>query len=116
MNPCWIYEAAPLDGIAAIELEVGQLPFNFQIGRDAEHIHFRPPATAAGEMEVRAGGCAGERIAILPLAAAAANPAVTRLRAPIAPRRGAADLCITYTARGPNPLWAVHSVQLVQGR
>ncbi|MBV9882925.1 MAG: family 20 glycosylhydrolase [Sphingomonadaceae bacterium] len=116
MHPCWLYEAAPLDGIAAIEIEVGQLPFNFQIGRDVEHIRFRPPATAAGEVEVRAGGCDGERIATLPLAPAAPNPAVTRLRAPIAPRHGSADLCLTYTARGPNPLWAIRSVQLVQRR
>jgi len=116
MNPCWIYEAAPLDGVTAIEIHVGQLPFNFQIGRDVERIRFRPPATPAGEMEVRAGGCEGERIAVLPLAPAAANPAVTRLRTPIAPRRGSADLCITYTARGPNPLWAVDAVRLVQGR
>ena len=52
---------------------------------------------------------------MLPLAPAAANPALTRLRAPIAPRHGAADLCFTYTARGPNPLWAIHAVQLVRG-
>jgi hexosaminidase len=113
MNPCWIYEGAPLDSVVAIDLEVGQLPFNFQIGRDIERIHFRPPATAAGEFEVRAGGCDGERIAVLPLAPAASNPAVTRLHAPIAPRRGNADLCITYTARGPDPLWGVDAVQLV---
>jgi len=115
VNPCWIFEAAPLDGIAAIEVEVGQLPFNFQIGRDIEHIHFRPPASPAGEFEIRAGGCDGARIAVLPLAPAVANPTLTRLRASIAPRHGAADLCFTYTARGPNPLWAIHSVQLVQG-
>ena len=115
MNPCWIYEAAPLDGVAAIEIDVGQLPFNFQIGRDIERIIFRPPASEAGEFEVRAGGCDGERIAVLPLAAAAANPAVTRLRAPIAPRSGSFDLCFTYTARGPNPLWAIDAVQLVRG-
>jgi hexosaminidase len=52
---------------------------------------------------------------VLPLAPAATNPALTRLRAPIVPRHGAADLCITYTARGPNPLWALHAVQLVRG-
>jgi hexosaminidase len=115
MNPCWIYERAPLDGIAAIELDVGQLPFNFQIGRDVEQIRFRPPATAEGEFEIRLG-CDGERIATLSLAPAAANPAVTRLRAPIAPRAGSHDLCITYAAQGPNPLWAVDSVQLVPGR
>lgn len=113
MNPCWVYEDAPLDGVAAIELDVGQLPFNFQIGRDIERIHFRPPATPEGEFEVRAGGCEGTRIAVLPLAPAAANPTVTRLHAAIAPRVGRTDLCITYTARGPNPLWAVDSVQLV---
>jgi hexosaminidase len=113
MNPCWIYEEAPLDGVQAIEIDVGQLPFNFQIGRDIERITFRPPATPAGEFEVRAGGCDGERIAVLPLAPALANPAVTRLRAPIAPRRGIADLCFTYTARGPEPMWAIDAVQLV---
>ena len=67
-------------------------------------------------MEVRAGGCEGERIAMLPLGPAAANPAVTTLRAPIAPRRGTIDLCFTYTARGPNPLWAIDAVQLVRGQ
>ena len=115
MNPCWIYESAPLDGVTAIEIDVGQLPFNFQIGRDIERITFRPPASEAGEFEVRAGGCDGERIAVLPLAPAIANPAVTRLRAPIAPRSGSTDLCFTYTARGPNPLWAIDAVQLVSG-
>jgi hexosaminidase len=113
MNPCWIYEGAPLDGITAIEIDVGQLPFNFQIGRDIERIRFRPPATPEGEIEVRAGGCEGERIAVLPLAPAAANPAVTRVRAPIQPRRGFTDLCFTYTARGPSPIWAIDAVQLV---
>jgi hexosaminidase len=113
MNPCWIYAHAPLDGVNAIALDVGQLPFNFQIGRDVERIRFRVPATEAGEFEVRAGGCEGERIAVLPLAPALANPAVTRLTTPIAQRHGTTDLCITYTARGPNPLWAIDFVQLV---
>lgn len=113
LQPCWIFAAAPLDGVRRIAIEVGQVPFNFQVGKDRDAIRFRPPATPAGEFEVRAGGCAGERIAVLPLAPAAANPGVTRLLAPIVPRTGAADLCVTYTARGPDPLWAVTSVQLV---
>jgi hexosaminidase len=113
MNPCWIYEAAPLDGVTAIAIDVGQLPFNFQIGRDVDKIRFRAPATAAGEFEVRINGCEGERIAVLPLAPAMANPAITRLSAPIAPRAGMHDLCFTYTARGPEPLWAIDAVQLM---
>ena len=113
LQPCWIYDAAPLDGIDAIAIDVGQLPFNFQVGTDRDAVRFRPPATPAGEFEVRVGGCEGERIAVLPLAPAVANPGVTRLTASVTPRTGAADLCVTYTARGPDPLWAVAAVQLV---
>jgi hexosaminidase len=115
MNPCWVYEGAVLDGIAELVLDVGQIPFNFQIGKDGEKISFRPPASPEGEMEVRLG-CQGERIAVLGLAAAATNPAVTTLRAAIVPRTGTHDLCITYTARGPEPLWAVDAVGLVPAR
>jgi hexosaminidase len=112
MNPCWTYTQAPMDGVTAIAIDVGQLPFNFQIGDARNHIVFAPPRTPAGEMEVRADGCTGDPIAVLPLAPAAANPAVTRLRAPIRPLTGAHDLCFTYTARGPEPLWAIDAVQL----
>ena len=110
-NPCWIYRAAPMDGVRSIAIDVGQLPFNFQIGRDVDKIKFRPPATPAGEMEVR-DGCTGPRIAVLPLGPAAGNPAVTRLTAPLPPLAGAHDLCITYTAKSVNPLWAIAGVQL----
>ena len=114
LNPCWLYEAAPLSGATAIAIDVGQVPFNFQVGKDRDAIRFRPPATPAGEFEVRAGGCEGVRIAVLPLAPAAANPGITRLQAPLTGARTAtADLCITYTARGPDPLWAVSAVQLI---
>lgn len=112
MDPCWIYRAAPMDGVRTIEVAVGQLPFNFQLGRDADKIRFRPPATLAGEMEVR-DGCDGAVVATLPLAPAAGNPGVTTLSAPIAPLTGGHDLCLTYTARGVKRLWAIASVQLV---
>jgi hexosaminidase len=112
-NPCWMFAAAPVGGARRIALDVGQVPFNFQVGKDVEGITFRPPATPDGEFEVRAPGCDGERIAVLPLAPARANPGVTRLVAPIAPRAGNADLCITYTATGVNPMWAVDGVELL---
>ena len=112
-NPCWIYERAPLGGARRIAIDVGQVPFNFQVGKDVEQIHFREPATPDGEFEVRAGGCGGERVAVLPLAPAHTNPGVTRLIAPIAPRPDREDLCITYTARGVNPMWAIDRVELL---
>ena len=116
MNPCWIYEGAPMDGVTGIALDVGMIPFTFQIGADVEKIRFRPPATPEGEFEVRIDGCEGDRIAVLPLAQATRNPAVTTIRAGLPPRRGRHDLCITYTARGPDPMWGLDAVQLVAGR
>jgi hypothetical protein len=97
-----------------VVIDVGQIPFNFQISKaERDGIRFRAPATPAGEFEVRAGGCDGERVAVLPLAPARANPGVTRLLAPISPRNGREDLCITYTANGVNPMWAIDRVELL---
>ncbi|OYW83424.1 MAG: hypothetical protein B7Z20_12620, partial [Sphingobium sp. 32-64-5] len=112
-NPCWLWTEAPVGGAKQIALSVGQLPFNFQIGKDIETIRFAPPATPEGEFEVRAGGCKGTRIAVLPLAPAAAHPGITRLVAPLAPRRGNEALCITYTAKGVEPMWAIDAVELI---
>ncbi len=112
-EPCWIYPSAPVAGASRIAIEVGQIPFNFQVGKDIEQIRFRTPATPDGEFEVRAGNCDGERIAVLPLATARPNPGVTRLVAPIVPRDGNQDLCITYTATGVNPIWALNSIELL---
>jgi hexosaminidase len=111
MNPCWIWPAAPLDGVTALEVSVGQLPFNFQIGDDVKKIHFRPPATPAGELEVR-DGCKGPLLASLPLAPALASQGVTRLRAPLAAAAGPHDLCFSFTQAKVEPLWVLDSVRL----
>jgi hexosaminidase len=93
------------------------VPFNFQIGHDIEAIHLRPPHTPAGELEVRLDGCEGEPLAVLPLAAAAGNDAVTVLPAvalPAAVRslKGAHSLCFTFTQHTLDPLWAIDWMQL----
>jgi hexosaminidase len=116
MKPCWIYRNANRDGVDTLELEIGQLPFNFQIGNDREKIRFEQPASTAGEFKVRAGGCDGELIATLPLAKAIANPGVTRLRAAISQKAEQTDLCITYTANGTDRLWALHEIALWNSR
>ncbi|NEX94012.1 family 20 glycosylhydrolase [Caulobacter sp. 17J65-9] len=114
IEPCWKWEGADLSDIKAISAAVSSLPFNFQIGKDRDAIKFRPPATPEGELEVRLDSCEGERIAVLPLKPAVASAGVTELPpAPITPRAGRHDLCITYTAKSVDPLWAIDWIQLV---
>lgn len=115
LQPCWIYEGADLAGVGEIEVAVGQLPFNFQIGKDIENIRFRPPTTAEGELEVRQGSCEGKVIATLPLAPAARSQAVSTLRAPIAGAPGPQDLCFTFTQKAVEPMWVIDRVTLVTG-
>jgi len=113
MNPCWLWPAADLEHGATLTARVGQVPFNFQIGKDVEKIVLRPPATADGELEVRLDGCDGERIASLPLGPAVTDPAVTTLPAvALAPRPGRHDLCFTFTSRAIDPMWAIDSLAL----
>jgi hexosaminidase len=115
MDPCWVYEDADLTGIRALTVTVGQLPFNFQIGRDVEKIPLRAPQTQAGELEVRLDACDGERIAVLPLAPAVSNPALTTLpHAALPARSGRHDLCFLFTRRAIEPMWVVDSVQLLE--
>src|SRR3546814_14669638 len=100
------------DKVTDIELGVGQLPFNFQVGKDRDAIHFRTPKTPAGEFEVRLDDCDGPVIATLPLAPAVRNPGVTRLTAPVAPPTGPYELFLTYIATRPHPLWTITTVNL----
>lgn len=115
MNPCWRFENVDLTGVTAIEAQVGQVPFNFQIGEAVREITFRPPRSPAGELEARLGGCEGEPVAILPLGAAARNPAVSTLRAPWPAVSGVHDICFQFTAEGVDPLWAIDEIRFIRG-
>jgi hexosaminidase len=114
MNPCWLWRDADLSQATVLNVAVGQVTFNFQIGDDVRQIPLRKPATAAGELEVRARGCAGEKIATLPLAPAVGNFAVTKLPSvTLRPRAGKQDLCFMFTQASVDPMWAIDSVELV---
>jgi hexosaminidase len=115
MNPCWIYPAADLGHVTAIAAAVGQLPFNFQLGADIHGIELNPPQTPAGELQVRLDGCGGERVAVLPLQPAVANDAVTELPGAKLPHlEGTHDLCLKFTQRSLDPMWALDWVRLVE--
>lgn len=113
MSPCWIFPQAALTGVSTIEARVGQVPFNFQIGDEVDEIELPSPRTAEGELEVRLGSCDGDLLASLPLARAAANPGVTMLQGPLAPRSGSHDLCLRFTGDHIEPMWALEEVRLV---
>jgi hexosaminidase len=113
MNPCWLFKGADLSKADALVAAVGQVPFNFQIGDAVKEISLPKPATPAGELEVRIDDCKGERIAVLPLAPAIGNFAVTTLPpAKITPREGKHDLCLTFTRNSIDPIWALDSIEL----
>ncbi|MBV8783901.1 MAG: beta-hexosaminidase, partial [Gammaproteobacteria bacterium] len=112
-NPCWILPAVDLSAGPLFTAAVGQVPFNFQIGKDIDAIHLEAPASAAGELKVRVDGCSGEPVASLPLAPAAANEAVTILPGTRLPRRaGVHDLCLKFAQHGLDPLWVLDWVQV----
>jgi hexosaminidase len=113
MNPCWIWRGADLGGISGIEAGVGQVPFNYEIGNDRDKIVLRPPATPSGELEVHLDSCDGAKIAVLPLAPALSNNAVTRLSSPLPVASGAHDLCFVFTQKKLDPLWLLDWIQLV---
>jgi hexosaminidase len=113
MDPCWILPGAELPPGATLTAAVGQLPFNFQLGKDAAAIHLNPPASASGELEVRIDGCEGAPVAVLSLAPALASDAVTVLPAAALPARpGRHALCFRFTQAHLDPLWAIDSVQV----
>jgi hexosaminidase len=113
MNPCWLFKGADLSTANALVASVGQVPFNFQIGAAVKEISLQKPATSAGELEVRVDDCKGERIAVLPLAPAVGNFAVTTLPpANITPRAGKHDLCFTFTRNSIDPIWVIDSIEL----
>jgi hexosaminidase len=100
---------------------VGQLPFNFQVGDAAKQIPLHAPQTPEGELEIRLDSCEGKRVAVLPLAPAASRPGVTtlpsvelELTAEHRARGATHDLCMRFTRRSIDPIWAIDSVQLVR--
>jgi hexosaminidase len=116
MNPCWIYEKADLTGISQIEASAGLLPFNFQIGADAQKIVLRPPQTANGELEIHLDTCDGPKVAVLPMPHPAPDAGLGIVRAPLSAPSGIHDLCFVFTRARLDPYWALHTVQLVPGR
>ena len=113
VDPCWIWRDAELTQGGAFRAAVGQLPFNFQIGKDADAIRRGDARTSAGELELRTGDCRGEPIAVIPIAAAAENPGLSILGpVKIPPQSAKGDLCLRFARPAIDPIWAVQWAEL----
>jgi hexosaminidase len=116
MHPCWIWKGAPLDGIATISAEIGQVPFNFSIGADLAKVVFDRPRTPTGELQVRLDGCTGPVVASIPLGVAAQRSGVSTIAGALPRLKGRHDLCMTFTQSGPDPLWMLDRLTLGPAR
>jgi len=114
-DPCWIWRGADLTKVKSIRATVGQIPFNFQIGKDAANIPLPKPSTPEGELEIRLDDCNGA-----PVATASLKPAVARYGLTLLPpiligkTEGKHDLCFRFTRAKVNPIWAIGQLELVE--
>ncbi|QBB69749.1 carbohydrate-binding protein [Pseudolysobacter antarcticus] len=113
LDACWIYAQAPLNGITQIQIIIGQIPYNFQLWHDSDKIVSHAAASKREELQVRLDTCAGEILAVLPLTPALAQSGLSTLTANLPARSGTHDLCLFFTTRNHDPLWAIDAVQLL---
>lgn len=110
-NPCWEWKRADLDGIAAITVRAGRMPYYFQLAHDEPHRKFKPAKTTHGELEVRAG-CDGAILATMPMPAATDADGFVNLKAELAPTSNPQDLCIYFTGDTRPAMWVLDRVTL----
>ncbi|KAF1711892.1 beta-hexosaminidase [Pseudoxanthomonas sangjuensis] len=114
MAPCWRWEDAPLDGIAGIEVRAGRLPYIFNQGAEEDAARkYLPAKNAHGELDVRAGSCAGETVASAPLPARPDADGFVTVHAPLRRKFDAADsLCIRFSGDFRPQMWALDRITL----
>lgn len=111
-DPCWLWKEADLDGIAAIEVRAGRIPYFFQLAHDEKHRKFRPAKRRHGEFEVRAG-CDGAVLATVAMPATPDADGFVTLRAPLSSPARTQDLCLYFTGDTRPAMWALDSVRLI---
>jgi len=115
MNPCWIYRGVELDHARSITAAVAPLPFNYEIGADAEKIRVGDSRTPDGELEIHVDGCETTAVATMALHDAAAHDGVTELPSAILPRvPGLHDLCLRFARPRLDPQWALDWAEIAE--
>jgi hexosaminidase len=113
-NPCWVWKGADLTNVKSLRAVVGQIPFNFQIGKDAAGIPLPKPRTPSGELEIRLDKCDGPVFDTISLETAVPKYDLTRLPAlNLGNQTGVHDICFRFTRAKVDPIWVISSIELV---
>lgn len=111
---CWIWKGALLDGATRLRAEVVRRPFNFELAHDIGLVKVGDAQTAAGELVVRLGDCAGREVARLPLGPVGRRGGVNPLEGALLQRlQGTGDLCIAFVRPKADPMWVLDRVTLL---
>ena len=111
--PCWTWPDADLDGIAAVKVRLGRIPYFFQLAHDEPARRFAAAQTPHGELLLQAGGCDGTTLARQPLPARPGEDGFVELELPLAGAAGRSDLCFTATGDTRPRMWVLDRVELV---
>jgi hexosaminidase len=116
-EPCWRWTQAPLDGIAAVRVRAGRLPYLIQLGAEDAKRRFVPAETAHGELDIRIDGCEGKRLLTAPLPATPGDDGFITVQASLsAPVTGAHDLCIRFSGDTRPAMWVLDSITLLPSK
>ncbi|MHC9084146.1 beta-N-acetylhexosaminidase [Luteimonas sp. RIT-PG2_3] len=112
---CWTWPSAPLQGIDAIRVRAGRLPYMFQLGAEDSQRRYLPATTAHGELDIRSGGCEGPVLASAPLPAAPDADGFITVQAQVAPGTPHApqDLCIRFSGDTRPTMWVLDRITLL---
>jgi len=115
LNSCYVYPAATLDGVAALQIDIARLARNFGLANHKNELVFHPARTRFGELVVYQDRCEGgtELVrAVLP--DPASSDARQTVAAPMARARGEHDLCVIFTGGTDGPLYAIERMKLMR--
>ena len=108
-DPCWIYPDVDLDATQALAIDAAQLPYNFQLWKDAKNVVARAPA---GQLQAHLDRCDGKVVASLQWRGDAQH--IASIELPLRDRHGVHDVCLISTRGVADPIWAIDSVRLRQ--
>ncbi|MFT4178436.1 MAG: family 20 glycosylhydrolase [Thermomonas sp.] len=110
--PCWLWPQADMDGIGAMKVRLGRIPYYFQLAHDEPNRRFLPAQTPNGELLVQSGGCRGPVLARQPLPADTGADGFIDVDVPVKNVAGRSDLCFTATGDTRPLMWVLDRVTL----